>query len=114
MNHLTSVYKQLSNLIENESESHGHSELISDTEIFKRYETCENYQADLMKRITTRVQEIDRDNVETRGSYTCKSRSSHSSHSHRSSASQRSQTASRAADLNAKLKYIEIEAKAKL
>ncbi|CAC5383572.1 unnamed protein product [Mytilus coruscus] len=71
MNHLTSVYKQLSNLIENESESHGHSELISDTEIFKRYETCENYHADLMKRITTRVQEIDRDNVETRGSYTC-------------------------------------------
>ncbi|CAG2223322.1 unnamed protein product [Mytilus edulis] len=114
MNHLTSVYKQLSNLIENESESHGHSELISDTEIFKRYETCENYHADLMKRITTRVQEIDRDNVETRGSYTCKSRSSHSSHFHRSSASQRSQTASRAADLKAKLKYIEIEAKAKL
>ncbi|CAG2214433.1 unnamed protein product [Mytilus edulis] len=72
MNHLTSVYKQLSNLIENESESHCHSELIneSDTEIFKRYETCENYHADLMKRITTRVQEIDRDNVETRGSYT--------------------------------------------
>ncbi|CAC5383611.1 unnamed protein product [Mytilus coruscus] len=101
MNHLTSVYKQLSNLIENESESHGHSELISDTEIFKRYETCENYHADLMKRITTRVQEIDRDNVETRGSYTCKSRSSHSFHSHRSSASQRSQTASRAADLKA-------------
>ncbi|XP_052071218.1 uncharacterized protein LOC127709652 [Mytilus californianus] len=67
-----------------------------------------------MKRITTRVQEIDRDNVETRGSYTCKSRFSHSSHSHRSSASQRSQTASRAADLKAKLKYIEIEAKAKL
>ncbi|CAG2233540.1 unnamed protein product [Mytilus edulis] len=67
-----------------------------------------------MKRITTRVQEIDRDNVETRGSYTCKSRSSHSSHSHRSSASQRSQTASRAADLTIKLKYIEIEAKAKL
>ncbi|CAC5392120.1 unnamed protein product [Mytilus coruscus] len=55
-----------------------------------------------------------RDNVETRGSYTCKSRSTHSSHSHRSSAPQRSQTASRAADLKVKLKYIEIEAKAKL
>lgn len=107
MSQVTSIYKQLTHLIEIEGQSSEHSDLVSDIEIDlnNKYEKYEDENSDIMKRITRRLQELD--NLDS------KSKRSGSS-SHRTNTTERSHTASRAAELKAKLKFMDLQAKAQL
>lgn len=115
--HVISIYKQLSRLIEKECQTGEHVDLGRDIEddIIERYEACENAHSDIMKRISLRLKELEEDSSEISSRRSSRSGSVKSSqHSHRSTRSIRSETASKAAELKTKLKYLDVEANAKL
>lgn len=107
----------MSRLIENECQLGDHVDLGRDIEedINKRYETFESDHSDIIKRISLRLKELEDSRSETMSRTTAKSsRNGSTRSSQHSRHSIRSETASKAAELKTKLKYLDAEASAKL
>ncbi|KAJ8048766.1 hypothetical protein HOLleu_01213 [Holothuria leucospilota] len=80
---------------------------------YSHFEAIESDNYHLLKRISERIKEIEKQSEIASGTRSKSRRSSHSSHSSKGSISKRAEAAAQAAVLKAKLKYIDQEAEQK-